>query len=37
VMDNVVAPLIYRLLFDDAPIDPAFARSRMAMLLDPGR
>jgi AcrR family transcriptional regulator len=37
VMDQVVAPLIYRLLFDDAPIDPAFARSRMAMLLTPGR
>jgi AcrR family transcriptional regulator len=34
VMDSVVAPLIYRLLFDDVPIDPAFARTRMAMLLD---
>ncbi|SAL19032.1 TetR family transcriptional regulator [Caballeronia udeis] len=34
VMDQVVAPLIYRLLFDDLPIDPAFARTRMAVLLD---
>ena len=34
VMDSVVAPLMYRLLFDDVPIDPAFARTRMAMLLD---
>jgi AcrR family transcriptional regulator len=34
ILDNVVAPLIYRLLFDDAPIDPAFARTRMMMLLD---
>jgi AcrR family transcriptional regulator len=34
VMDRVVAPLMYRLLFDDVPIDPAFARTRMAMLLD---
>jgi hypothetical protein len=33
-MDSVVAPLMYRLLFDDVPIDPAFARTRMAMLLD---
>ncbi|MDB5775204.1 MAG: TetR family transcriptional regulator [Herbaspirillum sp.] len=33
VMDSVVAPLMYRLLFDDVPIDPAFARTRMAMLL----
>ncbi|MFL9936749.1 TetR/AcrR family transcriptional regulator C-terminal ligand-binding domain-containing protein [Paraburkholderia sp. RL18-103-BIB-C] len=34
VMDSVVAPLMYRLLFDDVPIDPAFARTRVAMLLD---
>ena len=34
VMDSVVAPIMYRLLFDDAPIDPAFARTRVAMLLD---
>jgi AcrR family transcriptional regulator len=34
VMDSVVAPLMYRLLFDDVPIDPAFARTRMTMLLD---
>jgi AcrR family transcriptional regulator len=34
VMDCVVAPIMYRLLFDDTPIDPAFARTRVAMLLD---
>ena len=34
LMDSVVGPLMYRLLFDDVPIDPAFARTRMAMLLD---
>jgi AcrR family transcriptional regulator len=34
VMDSVVAPLMYRLLFDDVPIDPAFARTRVAMLLN---
>jgi len=33
-MDTVVASLIYRLHFDDAPIDPAFARTRMAMLME---
>jgi AcrR family transcriptional regulator len=35
VMDCVVAPLMYRLLFDDVPIDPGFARTRVAMLLGP--
>lgn len=34
VMDGVVGPLIYRLIFDDLPIYPAFARTRMARLLD---
>jgi AcrR family transcriptional regulator len=34
VMDSVVAPIMYRLLFDDEPIDPAFARTRVAVLLD---
>jgi hypothetical protein len=33
-MDSVVAPVMYRLLFNDTPIDPAFARKRVAMLLD---
>jgi AcrR family transcriptional regulator len=34
VMDSVVAPIMYRLLFDDTPMDPAFARMRVTMLLD---
>jgi hypothetical protein len=33
-MDAVIAPLMYRLLFDEAPLDAAFARTRAMMLLD---
>jgi AcrR family transcriptional regulator len=34
VMDCVVAPVMYRLLCDDAPLYPTFARKRVALLLE---
>lgn len=33
VVDFIAAPVMFRLLFDDAPLDTAFARTRVAMLL----
>ncbi|WP_336601339.1 TetR-like C-terminal domain-containing protein [Paraburkholderia bengalensis] len=33
VMDMVVAPIMYRMLFDDKPLDPTFAVSRVNILL----
>ncbi|MFD0402396.1 TetR/AcrR family transcriptional regulator [Kitasatospora sp. NPDC127121] len=35
VMDGVVAPLMYRILFRPAGLDPAYARRLVAELLDP--
>jgi AcrR family transcriptional regulator len=37
VMDRVVAPVMYRLLLDDAPLSPTFARTRVALLLETRR
>jgi AcrR family transcriptional regulator len=34
VMDSVVAPVMYRLLLDDTPLYPTFARTRVALLLE---
>jgi AcrR family transcriptional regulator len=34
IVDRVVAPLMYRLLFNDVPLEPTFARTRMALLLN---
>ncbi|MGK4585850.1 TetR/AcrR family transcriptional regulator [Kitasatospora sp. HPMI-4] len=36
VMDRIVAPLMYRILFRPAGLDTAYARRLVAELLDPG-
>jgi AcrR family transcriptional regulator len=34
VLDTVIAPVMYRMLFDNQPLDPAFTRKRVGVLLD---
>jgi AcrR family transcriptional regulator len=34
VLDTVIAPVMYRMLFDNQPLDSAFTRKRVAVLLD---
>lgn len=34
VLDTVIAPVMYRMLFDNQSLDPAFTRMRVAVLLD---
>lgn len=35
VMDHVVAPVMYRILFDAAPLDPAWWRGLLDRILPP--
>jgi len=37
VLDEVAAPVMYRLLFDSKPLDPLFARTRLKRLLEAGK
>jgi AcrR family transcriptional regulator len=34
IVDFIAAPVMFRLLFDDVPLDAGFARTRVTMLLD---
>lgn len=34
VLDHVIAPIVYRFLFDSKPLDPLFARTKVAAVMN---